>query len=32
MQNKESLKYPGFYGDGKAAVTILNKIIEVFRS
>jgi UDP-GlcNAc3NAcA epimerase len=32
INNKESLKYPGFYGDGKAAVTILNKIIEVFRS
>jgi UDP-GlcNAc3NAcA epimerase len=32
MHNKESLKFPGFYGDGKAAVTILQEIIEVFRS
>jgi UDP-GlcNAc3NAcA epimerase len=32
MYNKESLKYPGFYGDGKAAVKILQEIIEVFRS
>ncbi|MFZ0471801.1 MAG: UDP-N-acetylglucosamine 2-epimerase (non-hydrolyzing) [Bacteroidales bacterium] len=32
MNNKESLKFPGFYGDGKAAVTILQEIIEVFRS
>ena len=32
MHNKESLKFPGFYGEGKAAVTILQEIIEVFRS
>jgi UDP-GlcNAc3NAcA epimerase len=32
MHNKESLKYPGFYGDGKAAVKILQEITEVFRS
>jgi UDP-GlcNAc3NAcA epimerase len=32
INNKESLKYPGFYGDGKAAVAILKEITEVFRS
>ncbi len=32
MNNKELLQYPGFYGDGKAAVTILKEITEVFRS
>ncbi|MCU0378969.1 MAG: UDP-N-acetylglucosamine 2-epimerase (non-hydrolyzing) [Bacteroidales bacterium] len=32
MNNKELLQYPGFYGDGKAADTILKEIIEVFRS
>jgi UDP-GlcNAc3NAcA epimerase len=32
MHNKESLHYPGFYGDGKAAVTILKEITEVFRN
>ena len=32
MNNKESLQYPGFYGDGKAAITILKEIIEIFRS
>jgi UDP-GlcNAc3NAcA epimerase len=32
MENKESLKYPGFYGDGKAAVKILEEITEVFRN
>jgi UDP-GlcNAc3NAcA epimerase len=30
--NKELLQYPGFYGDGKAAITILKEITEVFRS
>ena len=32
MNNKESLQYPGFYGDGKAAQAILKEMIEVFRS
>jgi UDP-GlcNAc3NAcA epimerase len=32
MNKKELLHYPGFYGDGKAASTILKEIIEVFRS
>lgn len=32
MNNKELLHFPGFYGDGKAASTILREIIEVFRS
>jgi UDP-GlcNAc3NAcA epimerase len=32
MHNKESLHYPGFYGDGKAAVSILKEITEVFRN
>jgi UDP-GlcNAc3NAcA epimerase len=32
VHNKELLQYPGFYGDGKAAITILKEIIEVFRS
>ncbi|MCK7531074.1 MAG: hypothetical protein MZV63_08535 [Marinilabiliales bacterium] len=32
MTNKETLQYPGFYGDGKAAETILKEVIEVFRS
>jgi UDP-GlcNAc3NAcA epimerase len=32
MNNKESLQYPGFYGDGKAARAILKEIIEVFRN
>lgn len=27
-----SLQYPGFYGDGKAAVSIMNEIKEVFNS
>lgn len=30
--NKELLQYPGFYGDGKAAITILKEIAQVFRS
>jgi len=30
--NKELLQYPGFYGDGRAAITILKEITEVFRS
>jgi len=32
LHNTELLQYPGFYGDGKAAITILNEITEVFRS
>jgi UDP-GlcNAc3NAcA epimerase len=32
MNNKESLQYPAFYGDGKAAVSILKEIIAVFRN
>jgi len=32
MNNKESLQYPAFYGDGKAAIAILNEITEVFRN
>lgn len=32
MNNKESLQYPGFYGDGKAAEAILRELIEVFKS
>lgn len=30
MNNKETLQYPAFYGDGKAAIAILNEILEVF--
>ncbi len=30
INNKESLLYPAFYGDGKAAEAILREIIEVF--
>ncbi len=32
MNSGENLKYPGFYGDGKAAITILNEVLAVFRS
>ena len=32
MINRDTLKYPGFYGDGKAAEAILKEVIEVFRS
>jgi UDP-GlcNAc3NAcA epimerase len=32
MHNEELLQYPGFYGDGKAAFTILKEITEIFRS
>ncbi len=32
MANRETLKYPGFYGDGKAAEAILKEVLEVIRS
>ncbi len=32
MNSSEVLQYPAFYGDGKAAVTILREILEIFRS
>lgn len=32
MANGDSLQYPAFYGDGKAAITILKEILAVFRS
>ncbi len=32
MNSSEVLQYPGFYGDGKAAVTMLKEILEIFRS
>lgn len=32
MNNRETLQYPGFYGDGKAARAILKEVLEVFRS
>jgi len=32
MTNRETLQYPGFYGDGKAARAILKEVLEVFRS
>ncbi len=32
MESGEQLQYPGFYGDGRAAITILNEIIAVFGS
>jgi len=32
MANRESLQYPGFYGDGKAAEAILKEVLEVIRS
>ncbi len=31
MENGSTLQYPGFYGDGKAALTILREILAVFR-
>lgn len=31
INNKESLQYPGFYGDGKAAEAILREIIAIFK-
>ena len=30
--NEGNLQYPAFYGDGKAAITILKEILAVFRS
>jgi len=32
MNNRETLQYPAFYGDGKAATSILKEITAVFRS
>ncbi len=32
MNNRETLQYPGFYGDGKAAAAILKEVLEVFRN
>jgi UDP-GlcNAc3NAcA epimerase len=32
MDNAETLQYPAFYGDGKAAITILKEILAVFNS
>ncbi len=32
MNNRETLNYPGFYGDGKAAGAILKEVLAVFRS
>jgi UDP-GlcNAc3NAcA epimerase len=32
MNNREILQYPAFYGDGKAATSILKEITAVFRS
>jgi UDP-GlcNAc3NAcA epimerase len=32
MNNSEVLHYPAFYGDGKAAVSMLKEILEIFRS
>jgi UDP-GlcNAc3NAcA epimerase len=32
MNSSEVLQYPAFYGDGKAAVTMLREILEIFRS
>jgi UDP-GlcNAc3NAcA epimerase len=32
MTSSEVLQYPAFYGDGKAAVTMLREILEIFRS
>jgi UDP-GlcNAc3NAcA epimerase len=32
MNNREILQYPAFYGDGKAASSILKEITTVFRS
>ncbi|MDF1559257.1 MAG: UDP-N-acetylglucosamine 2-epimerase (non-hydrolyzing) [Bacteroidales bacterium] len=32
MNNSEVLQYPAFYGDGRAAISILKEILEIFRS
>lgn len=32
MNNRETLNYPGFYGNGKAAGAILKEVLAVFRS
>jgi len=32
MTSSEVLQYPAFYGDGKAAVTMIREILEIFRS
>jgi len=32
IENGNTLQYPAFYGDGKAAITILKEILAVFRS
>jgi hypothetical protein len=32
MTSGSDLQYPAFYGDGKAAITILKEILAVFRS
>ncbi len=32
MNSSEVLQYPAFYGDGKAAATMLREILEIFRS
>ena len=32
INNMETLQYPAFYGDGKAAISILKEITTVFRS
>ncbi len=32
MASRETLQYPGFYGDGKAAEAILKEVLEVIRS
>lgn len=32
MNNRETMQYPAFYGDGKAAISILKEITAVFRS
>jgi UDP-GlcNAc3NAcA epimerase len=32
MANRETLQYPGFYGNGKAAEAILKEVLEVIRS
>ena len=30
MENRDKLQYPGFYGDGKAAIAILKEMLAVF--
>lgn len=32
MDSRDTLQYPGFYGDGKAAEAILKEVLEVIRS